>query len=100
MQIWVTIKNPQLKHINLCLNEITDEIEPVLSQCFRITGDDFGLTLSSNKLSNTVINNLNKVIQKQHKINVDLALQHAEAEGKGIDEIHIDDQIHLRRLAV
>lgn len=31
VQIWVTIKNPQLKHINLCLNDITDEIEPVLT---------------------------------------------------------------------
>lgn len=26
VQIWVTIKNPQFKHLNLCMNNIDDEI--------------------------------------------------------------------------
>jgi hypothetical protein len=100
VQQWVTIKNPQLKHINMCMNEITDDIESTLDQCFRITGDDFGLTLSSNKLSDEAVNRLNLTIQRQHKINVELALNQAEAEGRPIDEIQADDMIHLRRLAV
>lgn len=62
MQVWVTIKNPQFKHFNLCMNYIDDDIEEPLSNVLGITGDDFGVTLSSNKLSEELVAKLHKKI--------------------------------------
>ena len=100
VQIWVTIKNPQFKHLNLSMNNIDDDIASKLESCLRITEDEFGITLSSNNLSEKVINDLHSLIVKQHGNNVDLSIQQAEAEGKPTDELKPDQFIHLRRLAV
>lgn len=58
----MTIKNSQFKHLNLCMNEVDDDILPHLQGCLKITGDEFGITLSSNKLSEGVIQSLHKMI--------------------------------------
>jgi len=69
---WVTIKNPQFKHLNLCMNSIEDEFEPVLSSVIERTTDEFGVTVSSNKLSDEVIEKLHKKIITIHKNNLEL----------------------------
>lgn len=74
MQEWVTIKNPQLKHLNVCMNELDDDVEEEFKKVFERTSDDFGMTVSSNKLSESVIDNLHSVIRMQHKQNIELAI--------------------------
>jgi len=66
----------------------------------KITGDDFGFTLSSNKLSEKAVEQLHKIIVHQHANNVDLALQQAEAEGKPVEDLKPDAFIHQKRLAI
>ena len=56
--MWVTIKCAQFKHFNLCMNELDDDFEPELNKILDRTGDDFGLTVSSNKLSDGIIEKL------------------------------------------
>lgn len=63
VQEWVTIKNPQLKHLNVCMNELDDDVEEEFKKVFQRTTDDFGMTVSSNKLSDAVIDNLHSVIR-------------------------------------
>lgn len=40
------------------MNNIDDDIAPTLESCLKITGDDFGITLSSNKISEDVVKEL------------------------------------------
>ena len=47
---WVTIKNPQIKHLNFCMNNIDDDIEKTLLEVIDRTADEFSITLSSNKV--------------------------------------------------
>ena len=82
------------------MNNIDDDIEEQLATVLSITGDDFGVTLSSNKLSEELVTKLHEKIKKQHGLNIDLAFQQAEAEGKPVDEIKVDQNIHSKRLAV
>jgi hypothetical protein len=58
IQEWVTIKNPQIKHLNFCMNQIEDDIEPILSQVIDRTGEEFSVTLSSNRLQEDVVERL------------------------------------------
>jgi hypothetical protein len=100
VQVWVTIKNPQFKHFNLCMNNIDDDIEPMLTEVLSRTNDEFGVTLSSNKVSEEVIENMHAKIRTLHKLNVELAIQTAESEGKEVGDIQFDNAIHQKRLAV
>ena len=45
---WVTIKNPELKHINVCMNKIDTDIEADLAALIERTTEEFSLTVSSN----------------------------------------------------
>jgi len=64
---WVTIKNPQFKHLNFCMNDIDEGVKDKLEQMFENTTDDFGVTLSSNKkISEEVIEKLHKKITAIH----------------------------------
>ena len=64
---WVTIKNPQFKHLNLCMNDIDDEIEGTLSKVIDRTSDDFSVTISSNKIAEEIIQKLHSKIKNLHK---------------------------------
>ena len=55
---WVTIKNPQIKHLNFCMNQIDDDLEKTLVDVIDRTPDEFSITLSSNKVSEEVIDRL------------------------------------------
>ena len=94
-QIWVTVKNAQFKHFNFCMNSIDDEIEQDLENVLKITSDSFGVTMSSNKLSEELTGKLHEMIRKQHGLNIELQIQVAEAEGQSIDEIKPIENIHL-----
>lgn len=85
--MWVTIKNSQFKHFNFCMNNLDDDIEPFLTEVLSRTNDDFGVTVSSNKLTEDVVENIHNKIRTLHKLNVELAIQQAEAEGKDVSEI-------------
>ncbi len=74
-QEWVTTKNLQFKHLNLCINNLDDDSEEAISNLFSRTSDEFGITISSNKLSEDAIQRLHKKITVLHKNNIDLQIQ-------------------------
>jgi hypothetical protein len=51
------------------------------------TSDDFGITISSNRLTDEVIQKLHQKIQNWHKGNTELLQAAAEAEGQPLDGI-------------
>jgi hypothetical protein len=57
------------------MNNIDDDIEKELVQVLMRTNDDFGVTLSSNKMSEEVLTKLHAKIRKQHGFNIELAIQ-------------------------
>jgi hypothetical protein len=52
------LKNMQFKHINLCMNDINDDIKDNLAALLRRTYDDFGVTLSGNPMTRETIEGL------------------------------------------
>ena len=40
------------------MNNIDDDVEPYLGNCLSITDDEFGITLSSNKMSEELVESL------------------------------------------
>ena len=100
IQEWVTVKNPQFKHLNLCMNQLDDDLEELLGTVLGRSSDEFGITVSSNKLTEEVIQKLHEKIQNLHKGNIELQQAAAEAEGNSTENIQIDSFIHLKRLAI
>ena len=100
IQEWVTFKNPQFKHLNLCMNNLDDDMEEILGTVLARSADDFGITISSNKFTEDVIKNLHEKIQNIHKSNIEMQQIEAEAAGESSENIVIDPFIHLRRLAI
>lgn len=100
VQEWVTTKNLQFKHLNLCINNLDDDSEEALSSLLSRTSDDFGLTLSSNKITDEVIDKLHQKIKQLHKNNIELMIEQAQADGSNADDLSIDQFIHMKRLAV
>ena len=49
------LKNVQFKHINLCMNDVNDDIKENISMLLKRTNDDFGITLSGNPVSRDCI---------------------------------------------
>ena len=45
---WFLLRNPQFRHLNLCLNQIDDAVVPSFVDILKITPDDFCFTLSGN----------------------------------------------------
>lgn len=67
----MTIKNPQIKHLNFCMNDIDDDIEKTLADVIDRTQDEFSITLSSNKLQEEVVERLHAKVTKLHKAQID-----------------------------
>ena len=57
------------------------------------------MTISSNKLSDGVIDNLHSVIRMQHKQNIELAIQFND-DNQQNEDIKEDPYIHIKRLSV
>ena len=64
---WVTIKNPELKHINVCMNKIDTEIEADLAGLIERTTEEFSLTVSSNLIEAEAIGRVHEKISALHK---------------------------------
>jgi len=43
------VKNPQFRHVNLCLNDLDETFKEPLSQLMKRTPDEFGVTMSGNR---------------------------------------------------
>ena len=97
---WVTIKNPQIKHFNLCLNNIDDDLESDINSIIDRTPEEFSLTLSSNPIVNSteIIEKLHTKITNLHKATMEKAI--AEAEEGNPEGLAVDPNIHMRRLAI
>ena len=52
---WVMLKNVQFKHVNLCMNELNDDIKEAVLAVLKRTNEDFGVTLAGNPISAEVI---------------------------------------------
>lgn len=61
------LKNPQFRHLNLCLNNIDDSAQEEIEAALRVTPDDFCFTLSGNPLSEEAIASIQKTVQQVHK---------------------------------
>jgi len=48
---WYLLRNPQFKHLNLCLNSLDDEVLPQVEEVLMASPDDFGFTLSGNRIT-------------------------------------------------
>ncbi len=64
---WFMLKNPQFRHLNLCLNSIEDSAQEEIEAALRITPDDFCFTLSGNAFSEEVVAAIQKTVQYVHK---------------------------------
>ena len=82
------------------MNQIEDDIEESLSAVLERTTDDFGVTISSNKLSEGVIEAIHQKVRDLHKGNVEILAKQAEEAGEDASTIVEDAFIHLKRLAV
>lgn len=67
---WVLLKNVQFKHVNLCMNDLGDELREPLQAVLRRTGEDFGVTLAGNPISAEVIQQLQQGVIEAHKLRV------------------------------
>ncbi len=82
VQEWVTMKNPQLRHLNVCMNQLDNDIEPCLNSIIDRTTEDFSLTISSNQgITNDAVSRLHDKITNLHKAQVEKAMADAEAAG-------------------
>lgn len=63
------------------MNEIDDDVVPELSALLLRTADDFGVTLSSNKLSEEAIEEMHHKLKVHHADNIEIQMKQAEAEG-------------------
>ena len=64
---WFILKCPQFKHLNLCLNKIDEEAAPAIEDVLMRTPDDFGFTLSGNKIEGAPIIKIHNAVANLHK---------------------------------
>ena len=64
---WVMLKNVQFKHVNLCMNNLNDDLKETLLAVLKRTNDDFGVTLSGNSIASEVIQYVQQTIIDAHK---------------------------------
>jgi len=60
---WFLVKNPQFKHLNLCLNQLDEFAAPAIEQCLTYTADDFCLTLSGNPIPEENVEQIHKLVK-------------------------------------
>jgi len=92
---WFLVKCPQFKHLNLCLNNIDDEIASKIEEVLMGTPDDFGVTLSGNRLSFPTIQRIHRQVANLHKQRVH-ETRHVDATSSSM---MADEEIGQRRCA-
>jgi len=55
---WSLLKNMQLRHVNLCMNHLTEEVMPAVEAVLQRTNDEFGITLSGNTIPAEIVKGL------------------------------------------
>ena len=65
--LWYLIRNPQFKHLNLCLNDIKDDVLGQVEELLMNTTDDFGITLAGNALAAPKVKEIHTKVEKLHK---------------------------------
>ena len=90
---WVILKNVQFKHVNVCMNEIGDDIKDTLINVLRRTNDDFGVTLSGNPVTKEIIDHLQKVALETHHHRINSQPHDPNSQPQ------LDAQIGLKRIA-
>lgn len=90
--VWYLLRNPQFKHLNLCLNQITDDILDRVEELLLNSTDDFGLTLAGNPLNPARVKEIQVKLEKLHR------KRHADALKTDPGATLIDD-IAQKRLA-
>lgn len=64
---WYLLRCPQFKHLNLCMNKLDEEILPDIADVLRRTADDFGFTLTGNKIEPEAVKTVQNEIEAAHK---------------------------------
>jgi hypothetical protein len=64
---WYLLRNPQFKHLNLCLNNLDDEILPQVEEVLMASPDDFGFTLSGNRITEPSVKDIHRQVEALHK---------------------------------
>lgn len=64
---WYLLRNPQFKHLNLCLNDVDDSLLEEVEDVLKRTPDDFGFTLSGNPVNRDGISKVHKQIEALHR---------------------------------
>jgi Ran GTPase-activating protein (RanGAP) involved in mRNA processing and transport len=64
---WYLLKNPQFKHLNLCLNKIGDDVLEKVDELLSNSSDDFGITLAGNVLNPARVKEIHSKMEKLHK---------------------------------
>ncbi len=64
---WFLVKNPQFRHLNLCLNQLDEFAVPALEQSLSVTPDEFCFTLSGNPFGEECVEQLEKCVKTLHK---------------------------------
>jgi hypothetical protein len=54
------------------MNQLDDDLEEILGTVLGRSSDEFGITISSNKLTDEVISKLHEKVQNLHKGNIEL----------------------------
>lgn len=60
---WFLLKNPQFRHLNLCLNQVDDSVVEDIEQALKLTPDDFCFTLSGNPISEDQVAKIHATIK-------------------------------------
>ena len=87
------LKNIQFKHINLCMNDINDDIKDPLANLLRRTNDEFGVTLSGNAVSKEAIDQLHRMVYELHVQRINQQPHDPNTP------VQIDQHIGLKRVA-
>ena len=66
VQGWVMLKNTQFRHVNVCMNDIGEDLRDSVAALLRRTNDDFGLTLSGNPISKDIVEGLQRIATEVH----------------------------------
>ena len=90
--VWYLLRNPQFKHLNLCLNCVSDDVLDRVDELMMNSSDDFGLTISGNPLNATRVKEIHAKIEKLHK------KRHTDAAKTDPNAVLVDD-IAQKRLA-
>jgi hypothetical protein len=65
--VWYLIRNPQFKHLNLCLNKVSDDVLGRVEELLMNSSDDFGVTLAGNPISQPRVKEIQTKVEKLHR---------------------------------